>query len=301
MCVIAAKPAGVAMPTDQEIKNMWYRNDDGAGMMYAYHGKVYIEKGYMDLDKLTSRLEVLDALYGLKSLSMVLHFRITTHGGTKPECTHPFPISESMGKLKKLTQKTNIGVAHNGVIPGCSGGKDYSDTMEYIAEQLAPLYKAVPKFYENKNLMQMIRAATASKLAFLTGDGAIYTVGKFEEHNGIMYSNSSYEHMNSWRDYDYSKWGGYCGSGGWLTEKTTGNITAQMRLMWIDETEGQFVTDGKNDMLSGDFAIDRYNYVYEYDYNEDAFICRWNYRAYNSEGMALKFKEEESILELVVY
>ena len=40
MCVIAAKPSGVKMPSVSTIENMWYKNPDGAGFMYALNGKV---------------------------------------------------------------------------------------------------------------------------------------------------------------------------------------------------------------------------------------------------------------------
>ena len=35
MCIIAAKPAGKAMPTRDTIRTMWAGNPDGAGVMYA--------------------------------------------------------------------------------------------------------------------------------------------------------------------------------------------------------------------------------------------------------------------------
>ena len=44
MCIIAAKPAGIALPNAETIETMWYANPDGAGFMYAHDGKVVIEK-----------------------------------------------------------------------------------------------------------------------------------------------------------------------------------------------------------------------------------------------------------------
>lgn len=32
MCVIAAKPAGVKMPTREQMEVMWFNNPDGAGI-----------------------------------------------------------------------------------------------------------------------------------------------------------------------------------------------------------------------------------------------------------------------------
>ena len=44
MCIIAAKPAGVNMPDDKILENMWNRNDDGAGFMYAVAGYLLAAK-----------------------------------------------------------------------------------------------------------------------------------------------------------------------------------------------------------------------------------------------------------------
>ena len=49
MCVIAIKKAGVDMPTHTKIQNMFKRNSDGAGFMYAVENEVVIEKGFMTL------------------------------------------------------------------------------------------------------------------------------------------------------------------------------------------------------------------------------------------------------------
>ena len=47
MCIIACKPAGVQMPGDKILDNMWLANHDGAGFMYNHDGRVHMEKGFM--------------------------------------------------------------------------------------------------------------------------------------------------------------------------------------------------------------------------------------------------------------
>ena len=288
MCIIAAKPAGVNMPDDRILENMWNRNDDGAGFMYAVNGKVYIEKGFMKYKDLKTRLDQLGRKYNLRKLPMVMHFRITTHGGTKPENCHPFPISDSVGMLKKLKLTTNIGVAHNGIIP-ISPRKDISDTMEYIASHLAPLSKAVPMFYKDKNLMQMIANAIDSKMAFLTGDGKIYTIGDFIEDKGIKYSNRSFEKTTAWRDYT---WGCY-NMDSWEMYEGMRHYSYKP-VMWLDEAKGEFILTEDDQMRCEDYAIDEDGNVYEYDYTEDALI-KINAEAFNAEGFALKFDENSQL------
>ena len=53
MCIICAKPAKTAFPDAETIRTMWYRNPDGAGIMYARDGKVCIEKGFITHRALT--------------------------------------------------------------------------------------------------------------------------------------------------------------------------------------------------------------------------------------------------------
>jgi hypothetical protein len=208
MCIIAAKPAGVKMPDLDTIERMWYGNPDGAGIMYALDGKVHIEKGLMTLLAVEAKLEELSKTVDLDNTGVVMHFRITTHGGTRPENTHPFPITDSIKMLQRTKVTTSIGVAHNGIIDITPRSKDISDTMEYIAAQLAPLSRALPEWYHNADALTLVKNGIQSKMAVLTGTGEIVTIGDFVEHDGIQYSNHSFE---SWGKYRFGNYSYYCG------------------------------------------------------------------------------------------
>lgn len=288
MCIIAAKPAGVTMPSTEKIENMWNRNSDGAGIMYAVDNKVHIEKGFMTYASFNTKLDELRGKYNLDKLPVVMHFRITTHGGTKPENCHPFPITDSVGMLRKLNQTAQIGVAHNGIID-IRPRKGISDTMEYIASQLAPLSKAVPNFYKNKHLMQMISNAIDSKMAFLTSGGKIYTIGDFVENGGVMYSNRSFERTTSWRDYYY----GCYEADSWELYSGVPHYRYKP-VMWLDDAKGEFIVTSDGDMLSGEYAIDADKNVYEYDYELDALV-KVPALAYNSEAMLLNYDADSQL------
>lgn len=299
MCVIAAKPAGVDMPSDDRLMDMWYANPDGAGFMYADNGVVRIRKGFMELNKFMDAIDELRTKYDLTSLPLVLHFRITTHGGTKPENCHPFPISDSIGVLSKLESKTSLGVAHNGII-NITPRKGISDTMEYIATQIAPLYRAVPKFYKNKDLMEMINNATRSKLAFLTDKGGIYTVGAFVEEDGVLYSNKNFEYR-SYRDFGYGCYDPWDkGLTGWddTVDYNPDNYCSKY-VMWI--TDG-YIRGGTEEPDPYDsYAIDKNNDVYRYDYTVDALVKIPGATAYTNNGTFARFKSTspDTLLELV--
>jgi len=275
MCIIAAKPAGKKMPALTTIETMWFRNHDGAGFMYAQGGMVHIEKGFMKLSDFTAALNRVRETVDLDSTAVVMHFRIATHGGVIPANTHPFPVTSSVGMLQKLSCTTPLGVAHNGIISSVIPRKGISDTMEYIASQLGPLYKGVPKFYENPHLMEMISNAVDSRLAFMTGAGELYTVGDFVEDEGIMYSNSTY------KPYDFSfarystKWDNL--ADGHFNEYDMWSANYELAgtrlLQWLWET-GTYVVDSTGrriDDLHNDYAVDAEGNVYEYKY--------WDYDA----------------------
>lgn len=305
MCIIATKAAGIPMPNRERIKTMWDGNRDGAGLMYVENGQVRIEKGFMKYKDFTKVLDRLEKRLDLTATPVVMHFRITTHGGTKPENCHPFPITDNVGALKKLTITTDLGVAHNGIIP-ISPRKGISDTMEYIASQLAPLKKALPRFYENKHAMLLIKNAIESKMAFLTKEGKLYTIGDFVVDEGVLYSNNSYQgRISRYRDYAYGcygldEWETYSGYDAFgltkipaTVKKTSAPKEGIRQLMWLDECDHIVYADGE--MIDGEygiFLIDETGTVYEYDWDADCAAPVSGARAFNAENLPLHFDEE---------
>ena len=338
MCIIAAKPRGIAMPDEKTLKNMWGNNPDGAGIMWSVgDGVVHIEKGYMKQKNFLAAIDDLDKTVDLTDAAVVIHCRITTHGGTCAENTHPFPVSDSVGRLKKLRLTCPLGVAHNGIISSVTPRKNISDTMEYIASQLAPLYKAVPDFYKNPHLMEMISNAISSKMAFLSGKGEIYTIGSFLEEDDILYSNYSYAYSNSWRSAPYSYYDG--ASKKWLTDSAAKHSSAwhdyydsgcgtdlsrldalsaldadeddcpedeygdydYAPLMALDETAGEYVIDDKGELKDGDdYFVDEDGNVYKYLYTWDACRLKSGATAHTVEGLPLRFDPDRACDELIL-
>lgn len=294
MCIIAAKAANIPMPSRETIRTMWNGNRDGAGFMYVEKGKVRIEKGFMTYESFEKALNKLEARLDLTRTPVVMHFRITTHGGTKPENCHPFPITDSIGALKKLTCSTDLGVAHNGIIP-ITPRRGISDTMEYIASQLAPLKRAMPRFYTNKDAMLLVKNAIESRMAFLTGDGKIYTVGDFIKDEGVLYSNSSYketrltyrslDNWDCWSDTDPNKdpWD-------WNAAEGWGDVAT---LMWLPEDAYLKDKDGALFEVA-DHLMDESGRVYEYDWELDAAVLLEGVTAHTAEGTPVAFDFEEA-------
>lgn len=302
MCIIAAKPAGVSMPDYATLRRMWNANPDGAGFMYPESltkngkkaDKVRIRKGFMEFDHFVKALEELGKKRKLKDTAIVMHFRITTHGGTCPELTHPFPVTDSKATLRKLNATAEVGVAHNGIIRSVTPTKDMSDTSEYIATQLAPLSRALPRFYENRDALELIRNGIGSKMAILAPDGRIATIGEFNEDNGILYSNYSWMEF---RPVTY-----YSTYGGWSAGKSS--RVKNKRIMSLTFVNDACVKLSNGDLLSVDFnddwGIDPTGCVYAYDNLLDKWVHAPGARAQTSNGSAIKFSGKEATWEFTI-
>ena len=216
MCVIAIKPKGTDFPEDGLFTALWERNPDGAGFMYADHGKVCIRKGFMRLPEfLEAAGELKESLTDPAGTPAVFHFRIATHGGTKPGNCHPFAISDSVAVLQNPLVNTDVGVAHNGTIY-VTPRPDISDTMEYILTGLSCIKKRNPRFFEDERELRRIGYAIGSRMAFLAADGTIATVGDFTEEDGMLFSNTLFRHARrrtsgsgtySYEDEEYGRLG----------------------------------------------------------------------------------------------
>lgn len=210
MCIIVAKPKGKNLPAYDTLRNCWRNNSDGAGIMWAVDGKVHWVKGLMTWE------DFVDEIYSLdERLPIVMHFRITTSGGTCPECTHPFPVSSNGKKLKKLRGKCNIAMAHNGIIDGMKTDDKahISDTMAFVMKVVSPMRALCPDFTSNDDALTLLENVADSKLCFLEGTGDITTLGNFIEDCGCLYSNSSYQYdwyaytaPKRWNSYNWDKW-----------------------------------------------------------------------------------------------
>lgn len=302
MCIIAIKKAGVEMPTDEIISNMWINNSDGAGIMYTDGGIVHIRKGYMTLKAFRAALDDLSGRINLKNTPVVMHFRIGTSGGNTPANTHPFPVSEHVDALQKTRVKTSLGVAHNGIISIKPSRKDISDTMEYVSSQLSLIYKLDKSFYTREAGRKLVYNGIQSKMVFLDKNGYIQTVGKFETgKDGIIYSNSSYEPRISYKNWDLygdyeddfynSDYYRFRYGGGLLGGKTDVKRpeTGLLSLMWLDDSDGYIIDDAGNIFEAGDYLIDADNNLYTL--NEDDICCPIDGTAYTHENTYLHYDE----------
>lgn len=205
-----------------------------------------------------------------------MHFRITTHGNTSPQNTHPFPISRKIKDLKKTSVVTDVGVAHNGIIPIKCIPK-LSDTQTYIVKKLSAIKNIQPNFYTNKYIVQRIENDIQSKMCFLTNNGEIHTIGKFIEENGVLYSNSSYE------EYSYFRW--------------LDGFSLYDDELLVCPVYGIVISNGDIDESDGyEYFIDKDEKVYKYDYINDMLLPLRDTQAFTYQGMPYRYKDSDAII-----
>ena len=214
MCIIVYKPAGVQLPGEKILKNCFVSNDDGAGFMIPFKSQILIKKGFETFENFYK-----NAKKFIKTEEpAVIHFRISTQGGVKPELTHPYPLCTYYEKMKQLKVLCDTGIAHNGVISLTSEGRTYdyktktytdlpyNDTMKFIKEY-ASLIIQNTEFYKNKNNIELLKKLCNSKLAIMTKDKHVQLIGDFilDDDTKCYYSNSSYLPPYYTENISYSK------------------------------------------------------------------------------------------------
>ena len=196
MCIIIAKEKYGRLPKEEELRNSFEVNSDGAGFMYVDNGKVVIDKGYMTYTSFLKHYKSLLKKYNnFKDKSLVIHCRIGTSGKNIKANTHPYPISNDIKKLKsRHLSEEKIGIVHNGIIHGYGTKTGLNDTQEFIQKYIYPIYSHWKDFYKNMDIMYGIEAITNSKFTILDTEDNLYYVGEFIDDKGLKFSNTTYKY-----------------------------------------------------------------------------------------------------------
>lgn len=179
MCIAICKPQDVIIPTSY-LETCFLNNPDGAGFAYTEDNQLIIKKGFMTFDEFNK------AFKQHKNKAAIIHFRITTHGDTTPENTHPFQVGK------------NLAMIHNGVIRAIDRVDDLSksDTYHFNTKILSQLYKRDTRFIYKPHYKELIKHYIGhSKLVFLNNKGHFEIIneddGVWEE--GVWFSNTTYK------------------------------------------------------------------------------------------------------------
>ena len=233
MCIISYKAAEAQFPSKKTLQRCFEHNPDGAGFMYTASGVVHIKKGFTTFQSFWKTLRSVRETEG-DNIPYVMHFRISTQAGTRPDCTHPFPLSEHMKDLRLLDTTAKFGIAHNGIISltseyGYKKTITYSDTMKFITDYLSLIING-KNWYKNDRTTKLIeRLMGSSRLAVLDSDGHCQLLGSgWVYDNGIWYSNTTYKTPKV-KTYSSKDW--------WSTDKYSWSKDATKTEKYITKTD----------------------------------------------------------------
>jgi predicted glutamine amidotransferase len=205
MCIIAIKKEGVDMPSDAIIKKMFRTNKDGAG--YAIKKKrsklVKVSKGHMTIDAFMKAIKKEKIN---KTDIVVMHFRITTAGGTSPNLTHPFIADKNVEMAESLEASTDqLVMFHNGTISDYKGVVEKRSDSSLLATQIMS-DQAIRENLTNSAIVELITLRLgSSRLAvidpkkhnvFIFGGWSAKDKKEYkwnEAKDGMIYSNFSWE------------------------------------------------------------------------------------------------------------
>ena len=173
MCLLIAKPAGIALPADwEDICSLASEaNPDGVGFSIATpdtRPKIFRSISIDSID-----FAAKSAKHCLTEVDAIIHFRFGTSGGTKKELCHPFQIYDGSA------------FAHNGILP-IKPDPGLSDTAQ-VANECATA----------EQLREALRphASRGNKFAVLPIGGALEIIGEEFGYwdSGIWFSNDTWK------------------------------------------------------------------------------------------------------------
>ena len=179
MCIAIVKLKN-AVITDEELKNCFENNPDGAGLAYSKDNTLYYIKGIFDKETFIQAVrEAENECDG----AMLIHCRIGTSGLKDKENCHPHIVNERTVMI------------HNGILDiNVPKNSNVSDTVIFVRDLLTPLKV---DFMKDEAILNLIEHAigTGNKFCFLNNKGeyAIVNEKAGEWRDGVWFSNHSYE------------------------------------------------------------------------------------------------------------
>lgn len=188
--------------TDEQLKNCFESNPDGAGIAYSKNDKLYMIKGIFNVNEF---IKAYHNAVAEADGAMLIHCRISTSGEVDKLNCHPHVVSDECVMI------------HNGIL-SITVPKDskVSDTVLYVEQFLKPLPK---DFMKDEGIINLIThdIGTGNKFVFLNNKGEYAIANEKAGHwkNGVWFSNYSYQSYTwgrpskGYSKYGYGNYGSY--------------------------------------------------------------------------------------------
>lgn len=180
MCLLVQQPATVSF-TDAFLSDVYGKNRDGLGIMYAEAGKLHVYKC------LPANADDFIAFYREHGdrRACIWHARMRTHGDVDKDNCHPYHVID------------DIWLSHNGVLStGNSDDETKSDTWHFIKHVLRPALAHNPDLMLDKSWLSFI--------GDLIGGGNKFGLMRSDGKSAIINRRSGVEFMQSWVSNTYA-------------------------------------------------------------------------------------------------
>ena len=186
MCLLVKQPSTTSF-TDEFLVDVFTKNSDGLGVMYAEDGKIHVYKCL----PATSQDFVDFYRKHIDGKDCVWHARMQTHGDIDFDNCHPYKVTE------------NIWLAHNGILStGNDADKKRSDTWHFIRNVMAPALEGNPELMldtEWINFMGELIGRT-NKFGLVNSDGDIALIN---EHAGVEFVGAWLSNTYAWSTHKF--------------------------------------------------------------------------------------------------
>lgn len=190
MCIIAISPTGEKFAREV-FERMWESNPHGFGMAFPTKNGIGIIKGIMREEEAWEEYQALP-----DGVPHILHFRYATHGGVRPELTHPFMVREDSPLIIRDEVDEPV-LAHNGV---WSAYKLYTHELGLrgpISDSRV-LAAFVGKVGVDSAHNHAREIESAGRVAMLTPNRKLKLFGSWVKDGNFLYSNSGYKALTRW-------------------------------------------------------------------------------------------------------
>lgn len=208
MCVAITLEPGAKLLLD-ELEKMNRANADGVGVAWAWQGVVYWSKTTTVDPK-----EVMDLIDGWNNCPRLVHFRLATAGGTKPELCHPFEISDRANCAPEGQGKRIM--IHNGHWSRWSEIAKLLDDEGLLPDKGPWSDSRLAAFLAAQDPDWLV--ALGGRVGLLDSSGNIQRLGDWTQlREGIYVSNKIWESCTVKRGGygGYKSWPGWHGTGDW--------------------------------------------------------------------------------------
>lgn len=189
MCIAILKTKK-GIITDDELRNSFNSNPDGAGIAYTVGKKLIIKKGIFNVEEFI--LTVRNAEKECDN-NMLIHCRIGTSGKNDEKNTHPFYINN------------DVCLIHNGILDiEVPTNSEINDTQIFIKKFMKEI--KAKDLMHNKSIQNLIAETISSRNKFVLLDNRGYykIINEKAGHwkNNVWFSNYSYETYKTFTKYE---------------------------------------------------------------------------------------------------